>query len=162
MQLMLMGEKQKIRGAIDPHKELLASRRYFNLNALMTLFNFTLLGDRFTHYCPGVTCCRRGADEFKEKVSYHMVSIANEGTTNWMPTRFTQIFGTPSDISSLQCINFFGATAFTIAFKKKVEETPETIKTAKDVPNDPLADINWTTDCIPRCLDNSPNRKNKL
>ena len=158
LDLMLLNTRQQNLGATDPMKATDESRRKFHLNALLGLLNFTLFGDKFIHYCSGNGCCPRGAEEFKEKLSYHMVMITDEGIDSWVPTRFTKIYGTPSYVTALQCICFFGATSFSVAFKKNVEDAIETIRSAKDVPNDPLADINWTANRIPRLCPYLANR----
>ena len=93
-----------------------------------------------------------GEEEYKEKLSYRLVSIINEGIDTWMPTRFTKIYGTPSYVSALQCICFFGATSFSAAFKKNVDAAIETLRQDNNVPNDPLGDINWTARRIQRLL----------
>ena len=142
LELFMMSEKQRTIRAEDPQAALDQSRRKFHLVAAMRLLNFTLLGDLFIHYCQG--CCA-DAGEFKHKLSYHLVSLAEGGIDKWMPTRFTHIFGAPCYICPLQTLNFFGATAFAVAFKKNVEDAIETLRATKDREHDPLGDINWTS-----------------
>ena len=60
VKLMLLSERQKLLKSKDPVKALDESRRKFHLDSVMSLLNFTLLGDMLIHYCAGVGCCPRG------------------------------------------------------------------------------------------------------
>ena len=140
---MLLGEKQKVIRLKNSEQSFQDSRLKFHMLAIMKLLKVTLVGDEFIHWCSGITCCKRGHPEFKEKLAYHFVCLMEGGVPKFMPTRFTKIFGTPCYVSILQCLGFYGATAFQVAFKKNAEEAIETIKNAKDIKDDPLADINW-------------------
>ena len=157
LNLMLFSDRQRCIGSKDPEKKLNESRRKFHLTSIFALLNFTLIGDELIHYCSGNACCPRGITEYKEKLSYHLVCIMEDGIPKFMPTRFTKINGTSCFICPLQCFAGFGATALKVAFKKNVEEAIETIKNAKDVTNDPLADINWTSNIVFLIYENITN-----